>query len=157
MGKPRWKQGRACGQSRRIHISAPNLGGLPTMGGVLIGSGDGSVAGAVGSLLLKDGSSRAPTEEQRWRAAATSPLRWVAVCGGGNSFDGVQDLCAEASMASLAAVQRAWPVMVDHHGGVERCGGFRWWLPRWKGRAASSASPSMGFGVSPKASVWSWC
>jgi hypothetical protein len=67
-------------------------------------------------------------------AEATSPLRRVAGCGVGDSFDGVWAPCAEASAASMAMVQRVPGIMVDHLGGVARCGGFAWRLPRWKAR-----------------------
>jgi hypothetical protein len=74
------------------------------VGGILVGSGDGSVAGTVGPGLLKDRSSKAPGGGM---AAVTSTLQRVAVCGGSNSFGGVRALCAGAFAASMAAVRRA--------------------------------------------------
>jgi hypothetical protein len=115
--------------------SPRKLGGLPATGGVLVGSGNGSMVRTIGSWSLRGGSSGAPAEERWWGVAeATSPLRRVAGCGVGDSFDGVWAPCAEASAASMAMVQRVPGIMVDHLGGVARCGGFAWRLPRWKAR-----------------------
>jgi hypothetical protein len=107
--------------------------------------------------LLKGRSSRAPGgHEWRQRAAVTSTLWRVVVCGGGDSFSGVRALCAGVFAASMAAVRHAWAGTMGHLGGGERCGEFWWQLPRQKACGIVSISFNGVRRLSRSLWLWSW-